>query len=66
MNTKHKYRNRAVELERLINVLKSVGIYNVEELTTTFARTVKSYVEQLHIEFLTPEELEYVWIKLLD
>jgi len=66
MNTRHRYRNRAQELERLINVLRSVGISRVEELTTTFKEFVKGYAAQLHIERLTFREIEYVWIKLLD
>ena len=65
MDTSKKYRNRSAELERLINVLRGVGISRVEELTTTFKELVKGYVNQLHIENLTKFELEYVWQKLI-
>jgi hypothetical protein len=66
MNTKSKYKNRAEELERLINVLRNVGISRVEELTKLLARTIQGYALQTGIETLTKYELEYVWLKLLD
>jgi hypothetical protein len=66
MNTKSKYKNRAEELERLINVLRNVGISRVEELTKLLARTIQGYALQTGIEPLTKYELEYVWLKLLD
>ena len=66
MEARPKYRNRAQELERLINVLRNAGITHVEELTKLLAQTIQSYANQLHIERLTFRETEYVWIKLLD
>jgi hypothetical protein len=66
MDTPKRYRNRHAELERLINVLRGVGISRVEELTKLLAQTIQSYANQLHIEPLTFREIEYVWIKLLD
>ena len=66
MDTPRKYRNRAQELERLINVIKTAGINNVEELTKLLARTIQSYATQLHIEPLGIRELEYVWLKLIE
>jgi len=66
MDTKSKYRNRAQELERLINVLRGVGISRVEELTKLLAQTIQSYANQLHIEPLTFRELEFVWMRLIE
>jgi hypothetical protein len=66
MDTKSKYKNRAEELERLINVLRNVGISRAEELTKLLARTIQGYALQTGIEPLTKYELEYVWLKLLD
>jgi hypothetical protein len=66
MDTQKRYKNRTEELSRLINVIKSVGITNVEELTKLLARTIQSYALQINIEPLTPREIEYVWIKLIE
>jgi len=66
MNTKSKYINRTEQLERLINVLRNVGISRVEELTKLLARSIQGYALQIGIEPLTKYELEYVWLKLLD
>jgi hypothetical protein len=66
MDNKPEYRNRHAELVRLVEVLRKEGIYNIEELTTVFARTVQGYATQIGIEPLRPRELEYVWQKLLD
>jgi hypothetical protein len=65
MDTNRKYRNRAQELDKLINVLRDTGISNVEQLTPVFEELVKGYAAQLHIENLTSYELEYVWQKLI-
>jgi hypothetical protein len=61
-----KYHNRVQELERLINVLRAQGVYNVEELTTTLARTIRGYAAQLGIESPRLREVEYVWMRLID
>ena len=61
----HRYWNRSKELERLINVLRSQGIFGIEELTRQFSEMVKGYANQLQIEPLTKYEVEYVWVKLL-
>ena len=66
MDTPKKYRNRAQELDKLINVLRDTGISNVEQLTTLLVRIIQSYAIQTGIEPLTKYELEYVWLKLLD
>jgi hypothetical protein len=66
MDTSKKYRNRAQELERLINVIRGVGIANVEVLNNLLMESIQSYANQLHIKRLTKYELEYVWLKLLD
>jgi 16S rRNA C1402 (ribose-2'-O) methylase RsmI len=66
MEAKHKYHNRAQELEKLVKVLRDTGISNVEQLTPVFEELVKGYVAQLHMKMLTKYELEYVWLKLLD
>jgi len=66
MEAPQKYKNRALELQRLINILRNVGIINVEELTKILARTIQSYATQIGIEPLRPRELEYVWLKLID
>ena len=66
MEAPQKYKNRALELQRLINILRNVGIINVEELTKILARTIQSYATQIGIEPLCPRELEYVWLKLID
>jgi len=66
MDTPKKYRNRAQELDKLINVLRDTGISNVEQLTKLLARTIQGYALQTGIEPLTKYELEYVWLKLLD
>jgi len=65
MDTNRKYRNKAQELNRLIEVLYRQGVRDIEELTTTFKELVKGYANQLHIENLTKFELEYVWQKLI-
>jgi len=65
MNTRHRYHNRAQELDKLINVLRDTGISNVEQLTPVFEELVKGYVAQLHIKKLTKFELEYIWQKLI-
>jgi hypothetical protein len=62
----HKYWNRSEELKRLIQVLRSQGIFGIEELNVLLAQTIQGYAAQLQIEPLRPRELEYVWIKLLD
>ena len=61
----HRYWNRSAELKRLIEVLRNAGIYGVEELTRQFSEMVKGYANQLQIEPLRKEEIEYVWVKLL-
>jgi len=66
MGARSKYRNRAQELDKLINVLRDTGISNVEQLTKLLARTIQGYALQTGIEPLTKYELEYVWLKLLD
>jgi hypothetical protein len=66
MDTPKKYKNRTGELERLINVLRNVGISNAEELTKTLKRTIQSYALQIHIEPLTNKEIEFVWMRLID
>jgi hypothetical protein len=66
MNNGHRYKNRAQELERLVDVLRRNDIRNVEELTLTLVRTIRSYAAQLGIERLRPREVEYVWLKLID
>ena len=66
MDPKHKYKNRSQELERLINILRNVGISHTEELTKLLVRAIQSYALQTGIEPLTKYELEYVWLKLLD
>jgi hypothetical protein len=66
MGARSKYRNRAQELDKLINVLRDTGISNVEQLTTLLARMIQGYALQTGIEPLTKYELEYVWLKLLD
>ena len=65
MDNPKKYRNRAQELNRLIEVLYRQGVRDIEELTTTFKELVKGYANQLHIENLTKFELEYIWQKLI-
>ena len=65
MNTRHRYRNRAQELEKLVKVLRDAGISNVEQLTPVFEELVKGYVAQLHMKNLTKYELEYIWLKLI-
>jgi hypothetical protein len=66
MEAKHKYKNRSQELERLINILRNVGISHTEELTKLLVRAIQGYALQTGIEPLTKYELEYVWLKLLD
>jgi len=61
-----KYWNRSKELERLINVLRNQGIYGIEELTRQFSEMIKGYARQLQISELRKEEIEYIWIRLLD
>jgi len=61
----HRYWNRSKELEHLINVLRNQGIYGIEELTRQFSEMVKGYANQLQIEPLRREEIEYIWVKLL-
>ena len=61
-----KYWNRSAELKRLIEVLRNAGIYGVEELTRQFSEMVKGYANQLQIEPLRREEIEYIWQKLMD
>jgi hypothetical protein len=65
MDAQKKYRNRAQELNKLVEVLYRQGINDVEELSMTFKEFVKGYVAQLHIEPLTKYELEYIWQKLI-
>ena len=65
MDNRHGYKNRVQELERLIDMLRRNGIYNMEELTLVLARTIRGYAAQLGIEPLRPRELEYVWLKLV-
>jgi len=65
MDPKCRYRNRAQELNRLIEVLYRQGVKDIEELTTTFKEFIKGYVAQLHMKNLTKFELEYVWQKLI-
>jgi hypothetical protein len=65
MGMGHKYRNRAQELERLVQMLRSLGIYGIEELTELLVRTIQSYALQINIEPLTKYEVEYVWVKLI-
>jgi hypothetical protein len=62
----HKYRNRAQELNKLVEVLYRQGISNIEELTKLLVQTIQSYALQIGIEPLTKYELEYVWTRLLD
>jgi len=66
MVAKHKYRNRSEELKRLIQVLRSQGIYGIEELTTQFAELVRGYANQLQIPPLSRYEVEYIWTRLMD
>jgi hypothetical protein len=66
MDTPKRYRNRAQELNKLIEVLYRQGVRDIEELTTTFKEFVKGYIAQLHIEPLTNREIEYVWMRLID
>ena len=49
----------------MINVLRNQGIYGIEELTRQFSEMVKGYANQLQIEPLRREEIEYIWVKLL-
>jgi len=60
-----KYKNRSQELERLIQVLRSQGIYGIEELDVLLVQTIQGYAVQIGIEPLRPRELEYVWVRLL-
>jgi len=62
----HKHWNRTKELERLINVLRDQGITGIEELSKLLAQTIQSYANQLQVPPLCKEEIEYIWIKLLD
>jgi len=62
----HSYRNRSKELEHLINVLRNQGIYGVEVLDIMLANLIQSYALQINIEPLRKEEIEYIWIRLLD
>jgi len=66
MNYRNNYRNRVQEIERLIKVLKGVGIVNVEELSKVLVRIMQSYAVQIGIEPLRPRELEYVWQRLIE
>jgi hypothetical protein len=66
MDAPKKHKNRTHELERLANILKSVGIYGVEELTKLLAQTIQSYALQIHIDPLTFREIEYVWMRLIE
>jgi hypothetical protein len=66
MDNRHEYKNRFRELERLIDMMRRDGIYNVEELTLMLVRTIRGYAAQLGIEPLRQRELEYVWLKLID
>ena len=61
-----KYWNRTAELEKLIKILRDLGISHVEELTRLMVDTIQGYARQLQIEPLTTYETEYVWIRLLD
>jgi hypothetical protein len=66
MDNRHVYKNRHAELVKLVEVLKTHGFSNIEELTTVFARTIRSYASQIGIGPLGVRELEYVWQKLID
>ena len=61
-----KYWNRTAELKRLVEILRNQGIYGVEELTKLLAQTIQGYANQLQIEPLRKEEIEYIWQKLMD
>ena len=61
-----KYWNRTAELEKIIKILRDIGISHIEELTRQFSEMVKGYANQLQIEPLRKEEIEYVWTKLMD
>jgi len=62
----HKYWNRSGELNKLIEILRNQGIYGIEELTLQLSETIQGYANQLQIMELRKEEIEYIWIKLLD
>ena len=49
-----------------MQVLRGQGIYNIEELNVLLAQIIQGYAAQLQIPALRKEEIEYVWIKLLD
>jgi hypothetical protein len=66
MSTKHRYWNRSAELKRLIEVLRNIGVSRIETMSIQFVELVKGYANQLQIPPLRKEEIEYVWIKLLD
>ena len=53
-------------MKRLVEILRNQGIYGVEELTKLLAQTIQGYARQLQIPDLRKEEIEYVWVKLLD
>ena len=61
-----RYWNRTAELEKIIKILRDIGISHIEELTKLLAQTIQGYARQLQIEPLRKEEIEYIWVKLLD
>jgi hypothetical protein len=62
----HRYRNRTAELEKLIKILRDLGIGRIEELTRLMVDVIQGYARQLQIEPLTKYEVEYVWMRLFD
>jgi len=59
------YRNRSEELKRLIQVLRSQGIYGIEELTVQLADVIRGYAIQIGIDPPSKFELEYIWQRLI-
>ena len=53
-------------MKRLIEVLRNIGVSRIETMSIQFVELVKGYANQLQIPPLRKEEIEYVWIKLLD
>ena len=53
-------------MKRLVEILRNQGIYGIEELTKLLAQTIQGYANQLQIEPLRKEEIEYIWQKLMD
>jgi hypothetical protein len=66
MNGDTKYCNRHAGLLKVVEMLKANGFTNIEELTTTFSRTIRGYAAQLGIGPLRLHEVEYVWQRLID